>query len=267
MTYMCECGLTQPAHRLRWAWQNLSGAFSCGVVMWSSRRKSWNTIPISLTQGRYRITRKRRHVMAELGNQSPRRPHRQKQKPQQRGLASAGRAREELKGMRIDTEREVTQNLLVPDRSASPHSRIGPPTPLPKILDKAAKSLPGRGPRRVQKPSPARTLVQNCAFFSGLWRPTGRKLAIPPMFPGVAMVSDPLTDGWYLCTEKLSAPCISSARTAQHHTRSKRPRWARRAARSVRAPLQDHLVRERTPAGAGNGNRRGRGRIHRRHSA
>jgi predicted Zn finger-like uncharacterized protein len=26
------------------------------------------------------------------------------------------------------------------------------------------------------------------------------------MFPGVAMVSDPLTDGWYLCTRKLVGP-------------------------------------------------------------
>ena len=108
--------------------------------------------------------------------------------------------------MRIDTEREVTQNLRS-QTVAQAHILESDHPPLsPKYLIRPPRSEPGRGPRRVQKPSPAAHSSRTVLFFTGLWRPTGRKLAIPPMFPGVAMVSDPLTDGWYLCTRKLVGP-------------------------------------------------------------
>ena len=49
--------------------------------------------------------------MAEYRYQPARRPQRQKKKPQQRGLAGAGGAGEKLKGMRIDAEGKVAQDL------------------------------------------------------------------------------------------------------------------------------------------------------------
>ena len=55
--------------------------------------------------------RQRRDVVAEQGDQPARRLQRQKQQPQQRGLAGAGRPGEELEGMRLDAEREVAQHL------------------------------------------------------------------------------------------------------------------------------------------------------------
>ena len=49
--------------------------------------------------------------MAEQRDQPARRPQRQEQQPQQRGLAGAGRAGEELERMRLDAEGEVAQDL------------------------------------------------------------------------------------------------------------------------------------------------------------
>src|SRR5664279_1008517 len=49
--------------------------------------------------------------MAEQVDQAAGRPQRQKQQPQQRGLAGAGRTGEKLEGVRRDQETEVAQNL------------------------------------------------------------------------------------------------------------------------------------------------------------
>jgi hypothetical protein len=49
--------------------------------------------------------------MAELGDQAARWLEREKQQAQQRGLAGPRRSGEKLKGMRLDTEREVAQHL------------------------------------------------------------------------------------------------------------------------------------------------------------
>ena len=62
-------------------------------------------------QRRHRVLRQRGDVVAELGDQPARRLEREKQQAQQRGLAGAGRAGEELEGMRLDAEREVAQDL------------------------------------------------------------------------------------------------------------------------------------------------------------
>ena len=57
------------------------------------------------------ILAEQRDVMAEQIDQAARRPHRQEQQPQQRGLAGAGRAGQELERMGGDQETEVAQNL------------------------------------------------------------------------------------------------------------------------------------------------------------
>src|SRR6202043_193288 len=49
--------------------------------------------------------------MAEQVDQAAGRPQRQEQQPQQRGLAGAGRAGEELEGVGRDLETKVAQNL------------------------------------------------------------------------------------------------------------------------------------------------------------
>ena len=54
---------------------------------------------------------------------------RQEQQAQQRGLAGARRAGQELERVRLDAEGEVAQRLPDPSRSAGPHSRIGPQPP------------------------------------------------------------------------------------------------------------------------------------------
>ena len=50
-------------------------------------------------------------VMIEHADQAAGRPQRQQHQPQQRGLAGAGRAGEELEGMPADPEIEVAQHL------------------------------------------------------------------------------------------------------------------------------------------------------------
>ena len=50
-------------------------------------------------------------VMAELGDQAAGRLQRQEQQPQQRGLAGARGAGEELEGVRLDAKAEVAQDL------------------------------------------------------------------------------------------------------------------------------------------------------------
>ena len=57
------------------------------------------------------ILAEQRDVMAEQIDQAAGRPQRQEQQPQQRGLAGAGRAGQELEGMGGDHETEVAQNL------------------------------------------------------------------------------------------------------------------------------------------------------------
>ena len=57
------------------------------------------------------ILAEQRHVMAEQIDEAARRPQRQEQQPQQRSLAGAGRAGEELEGMGGDQETQVAQNL------------------------------------------------------------------------------------------------------------------------------------------------------------
>src|SRR6185312_6768653 len=64
-----------------------------------------------LAQIRDLVLVEQRDVLAEQIDQAARRPQRQEQKFQQRGLAGAGRASEKLEGMRRDDETEVAQNL------------------------------------------------------------------------------------------------------------------------------------------------------------
>ena len=58
-----------------------------------------------------RVLAEHRDVVAEQGDQAAGRPHRKEQEPQQRGLAGAGRAGEELERMRLDPKGEVAQDL------------------------------------------------------------------------------------------------------------------------------------------------------------
>src|SRR3979411_1692496 len=57
------------------------------------------------------ILAEQRDVMTEQIDQAAGRPQRQKQQPQQRGLAGAGRSGQELEGMGGDQETKVAQNL------------------------------------------------------------------------------------------------------------------------------------------------------------
>src|SRR3984957_689408 len=64
-----------------------------------------------LAQVRDLVLAEQRDVVAEQVDQPAGRPQRQEQQPQQRGLAGAGRAGEELEGVGGDLETEVAQNL------------------------------------------------------------------------------------------------------------------------------------------------------------
>ena len=64
-----------------------------------------------LAQVRDLILAEQRDVVAEQIDEAAGRPQRQEQQPQQRGLAGAGGAGQELEGMGGDQEREVAQNL------------------------------------------------------------------------------------------------------------------------------------------------------------
>src|ERR1035437_5880107 len=88
--------------------------------MWSSRRKSWNTMPMRrrsvATASFDRVATAWpnwgiRPRVGLGGRNSRRRREREEQQARQRGLAGAGRAGEELEGMRLDAEREVAQDL------------------------------------------------------------------------------------------------------------------------------------------------------------
>ena len=57
------------------------------------------------------ILAEQRDVMTEQIDEAARRPQRQEQQPEQRGLAGAGGTGEKLKGVRRDPEGEVAQNL------------------------------------------------------------------------------------------------------------------------------------------------------------
>src|ERR1700740_3258961 len=123
--------------------------------------------------------------MTELGDQAPRRPHRQKKQPQQRGLASAGRPGEELKRMRVDTEREVAQDLG-PKPIAQAHILESDHPPLsdkfsfvPPLESPSGRALPRQYNgvlSGVLWASLALPPVRNCAFY--------RIMAGPPEQPG-----------------------------------------------------------------------------------
>ena len=57
------------------------------------------------------VLAQRRRILIEHADQAARRPQRQQHQPQQRGLAGARRAGEELEGMPVDPEIEVAQHL------------------------------------------------------------------------------------------------------------------------------------------------------------
>src|SRR5215510_5226414 len=89
----------------------------------------------------------------------------------------------------------------VPAHSASPHSRIGPPAPLRQIPD-------FRPPNHDPPWSPLHT--SGIAPSTRLWRPChsgGTKLGNLAFELGAAMVSDPLTDSWYVGTPMPRTPC------------------------------------------------------------
>ena len=95
--------------------------------MWSSRRKSWNTMPMRRRMRRAAILAQRRGVLIEHRDQAAGRPQRQKQHPQQRGLAGARWPGEELERMasmrklrsrRISGTEPVAQaDILEPDHA------------------------------------------------------------------------------------------------------------------------------------------------------
>ncbi len=193
--------------------------------------------------------------MAELGNQPPRRLHRQKQKPQQRGLAGARRAREKLEGMRINAEREVAQNLRSqPVAQANVLESDHPP-----LSDKFAIRRPNHCPAVVLdtygNPSPARIPVQNCAvFLQDYGEPA---IAVRAKVSNSSHVSRGC-HGFRSINGRLvpwhpndsSAPCSSSARIAQRRMRSNRPRWARRAVRfaaPAAKPLGSRMAQQAVP--------------------
>src|SRR6202012_2267824 len=64
-----------------------------------------------LAQIRHFVLAEQRDVMAEQIDKATRRPQRQEQQLQQRGLAGAGGSGKKLEGMRGDNETEVAQNL------------------------------------------------------------------------------------------------------------------------------------------------------------
>ena len=107
--------------------------------------------------------------MAEQGDQPARRPQRQEQQPQQRGLAGAGRAGEELERMRLDAEREVAQDLrpqpvAQADIFESDHPALSDKIPLTPV-----ESLPGYGVLgHIQEAIPWPAHPSRTAVFTGL---------------------------------------------------------------------------------------------------
>ena len=77
-------------------------------------------------QRRQRILAQRRDIVAEQRDEAARRPQRQEQQAQQRGLARARGPGQELERMRIDPEASGRAGPPVRARSASRHSRIEP---------------------------------------------------------------------------------------------------------------------------------------------
>ena len=65
----------------------------------------------ALAHVRNLILAEQRDVLAEQIDEAARRPNRQKQQPQQRGLAGARGTGEKLEGMRRNQESKVAQNL------------------------------------------------------------------------------------------------------------------------------------------------------------
>src|SRR3954447_9250509 len=79
--------------------------------MWSSRRKILQPDAEPLAHVRNLILAEQRDVLAEQVDEAACRPNRQKQQPQQRGLAGARGTGEKLEGMRRNQESKVAQNL------------------------------------------------------------------------------------------------------------------------------------------------------------
>src|SRR3954453_18463263 len=98
--------------------------------------------PDAPPQRRQRILAQRRDVMAEQRDQPARRPQREEQETQQRALAGAGGAGEELERTGVDAEGEVAQDL---GTEAIAQSYMLEPDHVP---------LPPRTPPRLLLPSP-----------------------------------------------------------------------------------------------------------------
>ena len=105
-----------------------------------------------------RILAQRRDVMAEQGDQPARRPQREEQETQQRALAGAGGAGEELERAGVDAEGEVAQDLgteaiaqsymLEPD-----HVPLPPRTPPRLLLPSAAEPATTAGTTQSVPPA------------------------------------------------------------------------------------------------------------------
>ena len=135
--------------------------------------------------------RQGRDVVAEQGDQAARRLQRQEQQPQQRGLAGAGRAGEELERMRLDAEGEVAQDLrpqavAQADILESDHARLRQCLPGRRMPGRPAGRCPAvRGPRCPE--------LRFYRIITAPPAPDRRKRRLG--HPQAAMVSGPLTVG------------------------------------------------------------------------
>src|SRR5262245_21295329 len=153
------------------------------------------------------------NVMTEQRDQAARGPQRKKQEAQQRRLAGAGGAGEELERMRIDAEGEVTQNLgaevvaqshmLESDQMSLP---TGVPIPRPGEFRVAARMRRplSRADHRVPPPPSIPDLIaagDGCESVfptAGIAFRGGRDRVGSPLATGAPMmVSDSLTDAGY----------------------------------------------------------------------
>ena len=147
-------------------------------------------------QRRHRVARQRRHVVTELGDQAARRLERQEQQPQQRGLAGAGRPGQELERVRLDAEREVAQDLRAQPVAQADVLESDHPPLSDKFPKRPRESRPGPRSQASRRP------LRGARVFTGLSRRRhsgrGENGEKPPFVAGPGMVSDPLTDGWYV---------------------------------------------------------------------
>ena len=121
-------------------------------------------------QGRKRIRREGRHVVAEQGNEAARRLEGEIEQAQQRCLAGARRTGEELKRMGVDPEGQVAQDLCSKSVTQA------------HVLESDHARPPNRPPGRCR----AGALNDALTICAGA--------RDPPSGAGVSMVSDVLTD-------------------------------------------------------------------------